>query len=105
MSPAVPHVPAVLVRHGIAPDADAPSLLATLEARAWEARVEDLPARPEGGTGRAPRFRVLAIRRRPPEEVAATPPGPGSHRHLQASGRTAEHALGKLLAVVLEYEG
>ena len=27
------------------------------------------------------------------------------HRHLQASGRTAEAALGKLLAAVLEREG
>ena len=44
MSPAARDVPAVLARHGIAPDADAATLLAALEARGWEARLEELPA-------------------------------------------------------------
>ena len=105
MSPATPDVPAVLARHGIAPDADAVTLLAALEARGWEARLEELPARPEGGTGRTPRCRALALQARPAEEVAAAHPGHGSHRHLQGSGRTAEVALGRLLAAVLEREG
>ena len=105
MSPAPRDVPAVLTRHGIAPDADAPTLLAALAARGWEAQVEELPARPEGGTGRAPRFRVLALRPRPSETTRPAYLSPGVHRHLRASGRTAEAALGKVLAAVLEGAG
>ena len=105
MSPATPEVPAVLARHGIAPDADAPTLLAALEARGWGARVEELPGRPSGTTGRAPRVRVLALRPRPFETTLPAYLSPGTHRHLQASGRTAEAALARVLAAVLEGEG
>ena len=104
MSPAPRDVPAVLAQHGIAPDADAPTLLAELAARGWEARVEELAA-PAGISGRAPRVRVLALRPRP---FAARLPAylsPGTHRHLQASGRTAQAALARVLAAVLEGEG
>ena len=95
----------LLARHGIAPDADEATLLAALAARGWEARVEELATRPEGGSGRAPRYRALALRTRPPEEVTDRPGHHVAHRHLQAGGRTAEVALGKLLAAVLEREG
>ena len=105
MSPRHAAFPAVLARHGIAPDADAATLLAALEARGWEARVEEMPTRPEGGTGPPSRFRVLALRTRPPGEVTDRPGHHVAHRHLQASGRTAEEALGKLLAAALEREG
>ena len=104
MNPVARDVPAVLARHGIAPDADAPTLLAELAARGWEARVEELAA-PAGISGRAPRVRVLALRPRPFETTRPAYLSPGTHRHLQASGRTAEAALGKVLAAVLEGEG
>ena len=98
MSPATPGVPAVLARHGVAPDADAAALLAALEARGWAAGVEGPAA---GATGRAARFRALAFRRR-------AVPGDRGHwtqDHRRASGRTAEAALGRLLAAVLERGG
>ena len=104
MSPAIRDVPAVLARYGIAPDADAPTLLAALAARGWEARVEELPGRPTGTTGRA-RFRVLALRRLPFETSVPAALRPGTRRHLQASGQTAEAALARVLASVLESGG
>ena len=66
MSPAARDVPAVLARHGFAPDADEATLLAALADRGWAARVEERGA---GGTGRPPRFRALATRPRPPAAV------------------------------------
>ena len=104
MSPAARDVPAVLARHGIDPDADAPTLLAALAARGWEARVEELATRPTGTTGLAPRFRVLALRTRPPGEVTGRPGHHVAHRGRQAGGRTAA-ALGRVLAAVLERAG
>ena len=99
MSPAFKDAPAVLARHGIAPDADADRLLAELAARGWEARVEELEAGAGRAGGRSPRFRVLAIL--PSTGVS----GRGSHDPLQASGRTAEAALGWVLAAALERTG
>ena len=100
--PRQPDVAAVLARHGVDPAADAATLLAALEARGWEAGVEGADA-PTGHTGRSPRFRALAIRRR------AVPwdrgRGHGMQDHRRASGRTAEEALGRVLAAVLEGGG
>jgi hypothetical protein len=105
VSPAFKDAPAVLARHGVPPDADAGALLAALAARGWEARVEELEARTGRGGGRAPRFRALALRTRLPEEVTTRRGHHLSHRHLQASGATAEAALGRVLAAVLERGG
>jgi hypothetical protein len=85
----------VLVRHGIAAEADAGTLLAELAARGWEASVEE---REEGGRHRQPLFHALAFRHRSP--------GAGwSSDHRQGSGRTPEAALRQVLAAVLEQEG
>ena len=96
MSPAFRDAPAVLARHGIPPDADA--LLAALAARSWEARGEVLEVGAGRASGRSPRFRALAIRSR------AAGDGRGSHHHRQASGRTAEAALVRVLAAVLGHK-
>ena len=104
MSPRHAAFPAVLARHGIAPDADAATLLAALAARGWETQVEELPGRPTGTTGRA-RFRVLALRPLPFDTNVPAYLRPGTHRHLQASGRTAAAALARVLAAVLAGEG
>ena len=98
--PRNPDVPAVLARHGVAPDADAAALLAVLEARGWRAGVEGADA-PTGHAGRSPRFRALAFRRR----AVPMDRGQGTQDHRRASGRTAEAALGRLLAAVLERGG
>ncbi len=90
----------MLARHGIDPDAEASTLLAELEARGWEASVEE---REEGGRHRQPAFRALALRRRP--LLAADDGSPWSHDHRQGSGRSAEGALRQVLAAVLEREG
>ena len=66
--------------------------------------MEELVARPTGTTGRAPRVRVLALRPRPVETNRPAYLSPGTHRHLQASGRTTEAALARVLAAVLERE-
>ena len=105
MSPAPRDVPAVLARHGISLDADKPTLLAALADRGWEARVEEPVSRPTGTTGRAPRFRVLALRPRPFEANRPASRSPGMRLHLQASGRTAAAALARVLAAVLEGAG
>ncbi len=99
MSPTFRDAPAVLARHGIAPDADADALLAALAALGWAARVEELAAGAGRAGGRSPRFRVLATRVRP-DPV----PGRSSHEHRQASGRTAEAALVRMLAAVLGHK-
>ena len=53
-------------------------------------------------TGRSPRVRALAFKRRP---GAVLGPDRGAHAHRQAGGRTAEEALGRVLAAVLELGG
>ena len=92
MSPMSRDAPAVLAHHGIPPDADAAVLLAELAARGWEARVEELEVGRVGRAAYTPRFRVLATK-------PCADPGAwrGSHDHRQASGRTAEAALGRVL--------
>ena len=67
--------------------------------------MEEWAARPTGTTGRAPRFRALALRPRPFDTSVPAHMNPWWHHHLQASGRTAEAALGKVLAAVLEGGG
>ena len=94
----MPDVAAVLARHGVDPAADEAALVAALEARGWTAGAEEL-ASPSGMTGRSPRYRALAFRRR------ADPRDQGSHDHRRASGRTAAEALGRVLAAVLERGG
>ena len=105
MSPLTPDVPAVLARHGIAPDADAPTLLAALEALGWQVQVEEPAADDPGRSRRARRFRALAVRRRPDDVTATADRTLGSHGHRQAAGRTAEEALARVLAGVLAREG
>jgi hypothetical protein len=94
VSPAARDVPAVLARHGVDPAADAATLLAALEARGWEAAVEGPAA---GRAGKAARFRALAFRRR----AVPRDRGHGTQDHRRASGRTAEEALGRVLAAAL----
>ena len=96
-------VPAVLARHGVAPDADAAALLAVLEARGWQAQVEEPPGDNPRRNRTTRRFRALAVRRRP-DAVAGARPTLGSLAHRQASGRTAEEALARVLAAVLARE-
>ena len=74
--------------------------LEALADRGWTARVEELAA-PSGTTGRSPRFRALAFRLR----TVPRDRGNGTQDHRQASGRTAEAALGRKLAAVLEGGG
>ena len=42
---------------------------------------------------------------RSPSSVAVLGPDRGAHAHRQAGGRTAEEALGRVLAAVLELGG
>ena len=92
-------VPAVLARHGIDPASGEAAMEAALAARGWTGRVEELGAAP-GATGRARRFRALAFRAREPGDR-----GYGAIAYRRASGRTAEGALGRVLAAVLERGG
>ncbi len=88
--------PAVLARHGIDPVADEAALAAALAARGWTGRVEELGARP-GATRLAHRYQATAFR--------TGEPGHGRYGTIQyrrATGRTAEGALGRVLAAVLE---
>ena len=79
---------ATLARYGVAPDADAATLLAVLRARGWDATVEEL-AVPAGET---PRYRARAFRR-------------GGAAHGQAAGPSAAAALARVLAAELAREG
>ena len=97
-------VAAVLARHGVPPEADAPTLLAELAARGWEVRVEEPAAADRGRVGWGRRVRALGLRRRA-EAAAARSPGYGSHDHLQAAGPTEAAALARLLARVLDQGG
>ena len=86
-------VPAVLARHGIAPDADAGALLAALAARGWRGTVE------EGvGPGGHRRYRALATR----VCVGADPRGALLHHTYRAQASTAAAALAVVLARALE---
>ena len=105
MSPRTPNAPAVLARHGVPPDADAAALVAALEARGWQVRVEEPPADAHGRGRQSPQYRALAFRRRPADAVEATDAAYRSHDHRQAVGRTAEAALARVLAAVLALEG
>ncbi len=90
-------VPAILARHGIPPEADAATLLAALADRGWHAQVEREVA--DDPRGRPPRYRALAFRRR----VEGVPDKAYEfHAHRQAVGRSAEDALGLVLATILE---
>ena len=97
-------VAAVLTRHGVPPDADAPTLLAELAARGWEAHVEEPPAGGGRRLGWGRRARVLAVRRRP-DPMALPDRAYPAHEHLQATGVTAEAALARVLAAMLAREG
>ena len=91
-----PDVPAVLARHGIAPDAGADALEAGLAARGWALPVEDVT--PSGGAGKARRFRVVATRR-----GSAGTPRPFAE-HLQATGSPVAAPLARVLAKALARE-
>jgi hypothetical protein len=89
----------ILARHGIPEAADEVSLVALLAERGWQAQVEaplaDDPRR--GARGR--RYRALAFRR--------DAPGRGAdayliHEHRRATGDSAESALRRVLASVLD---
>ena len=95
-------VAAVLARHGVDPGADATALLRALEVRGWEASVEEMGVEVGRPRGRWSRYRALTFKRRPAPDVGADR---GSHAHYQAGGRTAEEALGRVLAAVLELGG
>ncbi len=86
-------------RHGIDPAANEAAMVAELAARGWTEHVEELVA-PPGATGRTRRFRAMAFRPREPGDR-----GHGARAYRRAKGRTAEGALGQVLAAVLEREG
>jgi len=88
--------PAVLLRHGVSPDADADALEAGLAARGWALSVEEVT--PSGGAGKARRFRVVATRR-----GSAGTPRPFAE-HLQATGSPGAAALARVLAKALARE-
>ncbi len=92
-------VPAILARHGIDPAVGEAAMVAELAARGWTGQVEELAAA-AGPTGRAPRFQATAFRAGVPG-----PHGCGATDYRRASGRTAEGALGRVLAAVLERGG
>ncbi|MDP9363524.1 MAG: hypothetical protein M3Q10_04720 [Chloroflexota bacterium] len=92
-------VAAVLARHGIDPASNEAAMVAELAARGWTGQVEELVA-PPGATGRTRRFRAMAFR---PREPVGRAPCPRPYR--RAKGRTAEGALGQVLAAVLERGG
>ncbi len=86
-------VPAILARHGVAPDADAETLTAALVARGWRVTVEDVRV------GAVQRHRVQATRildagRRPFHAVF--------RESVRATGHTPVAALGLALAKALE---
>ena len=89
-------VAAVLARHGVDPAANEAALAAALAARGWTGQVEELVA-PPGPIGRARRFQATAFRAEEPRHH-----GRGAIQYRRASGRTAEGALGRVLAAVLE---
>lgn len=99
MSPRRPEIPAVLTRHGIAPEADEATLLAELAARGWEVRVAD---RRDDGVRLQPRYRAGAFRQRPTGAPGRRQPWLLDHH--QGSGRTADGALRQVLAAVLARE-
>ena len=88
-------VPAVLARHGLDPAAGEAALVAALAARGWTGQVERLESAP-GATGRSRRFQATAFRPGEPRQH-----GCGAMDYRRASGRTAEGALGQVLAAVL----
>ncbi len=87
---------AVLVQHGIDPDAHVDDLTARLEARGWHVSVEQTAGR-DGG--RPPRW----------SGQATLPPQPGSpvfYRplHVSVTGQDGRDVVRRLLAKALEKE-
>ncbi len=88
---------AVLTQHGIAPAADADTLIAAIEERGWRVSLEQAASR--GSAGRPRRWRVLAMRA--PEVRKRVI---GVYPHLLASGPNARDVLAHVLAQALERE-
>ncbi len=87
---------AVLVQHGIEPDAGVEDLTALLEGRGWQVSLEQTAGR---GGGRPPRWSAHA--------TLAVPPGsPVFHRpaHISISGPDGRDVLTRVVARLLEKE-
>ncbi len=87
---------AVLVQHGIDPDADVDELTGLLEGRGWQVSLEQVLGR---GRGQGQRWSGQA--------TLAPPPGsPVSHRpmHVSMVGPDEREVLIRLLAKALEKE-
>lgn len=98
MKPPTRRVLDVLARHGVAPDADAGTLLAEIAARGWAVQMEE--AEHWGNQpGRARRFRAMAVRER-----SGGVRGLNARDARRGSGGSAEAALGRVLAAVLVRE-
>ncbi len=87
---------AVLVQHGIDPDADVDELAALLEVRGWQISLGQVMGR---GRGQVPRWSRQAT-------LAAPPESPVLHRptHVSVTGSDNREVLTRLLAKVLEKE-
>ncbi len=81
-------VPGILARHGIDPDADAETLMATLEGRGWLVMIEAT------GIGRGRRYTAHATR-------VDENPRPDSFLMVRMSRRTTRPTLGAALAFTL----
>ncbi len=87
---------AVLVQHGINPDADVEELTTLLEGRGWQVSVEQAMGRDQG---KRPRWSGHA--------TLAAPPGSPVFRyvkHVRIQGADAREVLMRILATVLEKE-
>ncbi len=87
---------AVLVQHGIDPDAHVDDLTALLKGRGWRVSLEQTGG---GGGGRPPRWSGQA-------SLAPQPGSPVFHRptHVSATGPDSRDVLIRLLAKALEKE-
>ncbi len=86
---------AILLKHGLDPDADAEALTATIEARGWHVQVDRVPPGNEGH--HQPAHWAQAIQPAPPEDL-------DDLVHLSATGATAQDVLRIVLAKVLVQE-
>lgn len=89
----------ILAAHGVPAEADETALVARLDALGWQAQVEDPLIDDRRRGARARRYRVLAFRR---DRVARPGDTVLMHEHRRATGDTAEAALRRVLAAVLE---
>ena len=89
----------ILAANGVPAGADETALVARLADLGWQAQVEAPLVDDRRRGARARRYRALAFRRVPAARAGEPVP---VHEHRRATGGTAEAALRRVLASVLE---